>query len=536
MTTMTTLRLTDRALTAEPTGEAIDTDILVVGAGPAGLATAITAARHGARVLVVERRAGTSTVPRATGVSTHTMELFRIWGIADAVRAASVACEPTMAVRRTLATEPMAVVPLGFPSLREALQASPELPALCPQDLIEPLLADRLRALGGQIRFGAQLTGLRYDAAGALLAAVSGHRVRARFMVGADGPRSTVRSLLRIGVEPLGTLGGHALVVFRPDVAALPGGRPHALNTIVGDPEVEGILLPAGAGRWIYSRPWSVAESGRPGDRPPGYWARLIRSATGLGDLQPQILEMTRFTMAAEAATAYRQGAGFLVGDAAHRMTPVGGRGMNTAIHDGHELGWRLAWAVRGLAGEALLDSYQAEREPVGRANAGRSLRRGEPDPGDGLAADLFGTYRSAVVAEDGADASPGVYHRDARPGQRAPHVWLRLAGRRTSTLDLFENRMTLVTGQEGSPWRRAAHGLQAGPPVRALVVGHDLADDRGHLRRVYRLGDQSAVLVRPDGVIAWRHDGPCQMPGAALASALSTALGLEAGQRAEAV
>jgi 2-polyprenyl-6-methoxyphenol hydroxylase-like FAD-dependent oxidoreductase len=535
---MTTLRLTDGPHAAE----AIDTDILVVGAGPAGLATAITAARHGARVLVVERRPGTSTVPRATGVSTHTMELFRIWGIADAVRDASVPAEPTMAVRRTLADEPLAVVPLGFPSLREALQASPELPALCPQDLIEPLLAERLRALGGQITFGMRLTGLRHDAAGAILATVGGHRVRARFVVGADGPRSTVRSLLGIGGEPLGTLGGYSLVVFRPDAAAILGRRPHALNMIVGNPEVEGILLPAGAGRWIYSRPWSVAESGRPEDQPAGYWAGLIRSATGLADLRPQTLAVTRFTMMAEAATTYRHGAGFLVGDAAHRMTPVGGRGMNTAVHDGHELGWRLAWAVRGLAGEALLDSYRAEREPVGRANAERSLRQGEPDPGDGLVADLSGTYRSAVVADDGAAAPPVGYHRDARPGQRAPHVWLRLGGRRTSTLDLFENRMTLVTGQDGSPWLRAADGLRAGesfPPVRALVVGRDLADDRGHLRQAYRLGGQSAVLIRPDGVIAWRHDGPCETPRAELGLALRTALGLEwpdVNQRAEAV
>jgi 2-polyprenyl-6-methoxyphenol hydroxylase-like FAD-dependent oxidoreductase len=521
--------------------DVIDTDILVIGAGPAGLATAITAARHGARVLVVERRPGPSTVPRATGVSTHTMELFRTWGIADAVRDASVACEPTAAVRRTLAAEPLAVVPLGFPSLREALRASPELPALCPQDLIEPLLAERLRALGGQVEFGARLTSLRHDAAGSILATAGGHRIRARFVVGADGPRSTVRSLLGIGVEHLGTLGGHALVVFRPDVAALLGRRPHPLNMIVGDPEVEGILLPAGAGRWIYSRPWPAAGSGRPGDRPPGYWDGLIRSATGLASLQPETLAVSWFTMTAEVATAYRHGAGFLVGDAAHRMTPVGGRGMNTAIHDGHELGWRLAWVVRDLAGEALLDSYRAEREPVGRANAERSLRWGEPDSGDGLAADLGGTYRSATVA-DGAAAPPAGYHRDARPGQRAPHLWLRLGGRRASTLDLFENRMTLVTGQDGAPWRRAADGLRPGasfPPVHALVAGRDLADDRGHLRQAYRLGGQSAVLIRPDGVIAWRHDGPCRTPGATLRFALRTALGLAGpneDQQAEAV
>jgi hypothetical protein len=264
--------------------------------------------------------------------------------------------------------------------------------------------------------------------------------------------------------------------------------------------------------------------------------------ATGLADLLPQTLTVTRFTMAAEVATAYRHGAGFLVGDAAHRMTPVGGRGMNTAIHDGHELGWRLAWAARGLAGEGLLDSYRAEREPVGRANAERSLRRGEPDPGDGLAADLCGSYRSAVVADDGAATPPDGYRRDARPGQRAPHVWLRLGGRRTSTLDLFENRMTLVTGQEGSPWLRAADGLRAGAPtspVHALTVGRDLADDRGHFRQAYRLEGESAVLIRPDGVIAWRHDGPCRTPGAELRIAVRTALGLERpseNQRAEAV
>src|SRR5262249_60248997 len=135
-------------------------------------------------------------------------------------------------------------------------------------------------------------------------------------------------------------------------------------------PGVEGGRLRAGDGRWIYSRPWSVAESGRPEDRPTGYWAGLIRAATGLPDLQPQTLTVARFAMAAETATTYRHGAGFLVGDAAHRMTPVGGRGMNTAIHDGHELGWRLAWAGRGLAGAALLGSYPAGRGPRGPAHA----------------------------------------------------------------------------------------------------------------------------------------------------------------------
>jgi aromatic ring hydroxylase-like protein len=146
------------------------------------------------------------------------------------------------------------------------------------------------------------------------------------------------------------------------------------------------------------------------------------------------------------------------------------------------------------------------------------------------------------TVADDRAAAPPAGYHRDARPGQRAPHVWLRLGGRRISTLDLFEDQMTLVTGQEGGPWRRAADGLRPGtsfPPVRTLVTGHDLADDRGHLRQAYRLGGQSAVLIRPDGVVAWRHDGPCRTGEVTLRCALRTALGLAGpneNQQAEAV
>ncbi len=130
------------------------TDVLVVGAGPAGLATALTALRHGARVLVVERRAGTSTIPRATAVSTRTMELFRAWGISDAVRAARIDGEPVVAVRRTLTDESGVVVPFGYPTPREALAVSPTYPALCPQDRIEPLLAAQVRQLGGEIRFG----------------------------------------------------------------------------------------------------------------------------------------------------------------------------------------------------------------------------------------------------------------------------------------------------------------------------------------------------------------------------------------------
>ncbi len=479
----------------------LTTDVLVVGAGPAGLATAISALRHDARVLVVERRAGPSTVPRATGVRMRTMELFRVWGVVDAVQAGSVDCEPTVTITRSLADEPLEIVPLERPSPRDMLAASPAFPAICPQDHIEPVLVDEVRRLGGDVRFGAPMTALRIG--DGVRAEVGGQRVRARFVVGADGARSTVRGALGIGWERLGTIGDFHLVLFR--AAGMPE-RPSALN-FVKHSDAEGVLLPVGAGRWGYVRSSDAA---------PRPWTALLRLATGFSGLEPDILGRSRFTMAADVASTYRVGPGFLVGDAAHRMTPYGGIGLNTAIHDGHELGWRLAWAARGIAGDALLSSYAVEREPVGRANALRSLST-ERHADDGLPRDLGGTYRSPVIVDDGAPPMAG-HDRTARPGERAPHAWFRADGRRRSTLDLFDGRLTVLTGPCGR-W-----DTPRDVPIAVFRVGRDLPDPHGAIQRAYRLGPASAVLVRPDGVVAWRHDGPTDPAG--LAFAVRTALG----------
>src|SRR5690348_5210262 len=139
----------------------IETDVLVVGAGPAGLATALAAVTHGARVLVVERRGTTSTIPRATGVSTRTMEILREWGLADAALAGAVGdVPPRVAVADTLAGPVREYRDVGYPSRREALRASPTHPLLCPQDHLEPLLVAELRRRGGEVRFDSALIDL----------------------------------------------------------------------------------------------------------------------------------------------------------------------------------------------------------------------------------------------------------------------------------------------------------------------------------------------------------------------------------------
>ncbi|MDT7580132.1 MAG: hypothetical protein QOK35_1396 [Pseudonocardiales bacterium] len=503
--------------------DVVDHDVLVVGAGPGGLATALSAARHGARVLVVERRPGTSTRPRATGIDLRTMEIFRAWGVADAVRERAVPVDLDATSGPTLVAPPTSRGRAGgYPDLREILRVSPALPLVCPQDLVEPILADAVRAHGGEIRFGTRLTGLRLHRGGVRAALGSGRHVRARFVVGADGTRSAVRAALGIGVTHLGTWAEAVQVLFRPDLAALLGRVPH-LITFVSEPQ-PAALCPIGAGRWSY-----VAlrfDGGRPDV--PADWTATLRAATGLPDLEPEVIDVARFTLAAAVATRYRSGPGFLVGDAAHRTTPVAGIGLNTAVHDGHELGWKLAWVARGLAGEALLDSHDAERGPVGLAAAERSLEV-EGRPTDGLASALGHTHRSPVIAEDGP--SPGLrIDLAARPGERAPHAWVRRAGPagrsgRVSTLDLFDGRLTLVTGgTDGTAWAEAADRVR-GVPLQVLAGGPALAGP-------YALGPESSVLVRPDGRVAWRSDGPCADPGTALADAVALTLGHATARR----
>ena len=445
-----------------------EVDVLVVGAGPAGLTAAATLARYGVVVQVVERKQTLSTHPRATVVSTRSMELLRSWGLEDEIKARGMLEVEWLAlVSETLADADRGeLATLGLPTKEQAAALSPTAPLCAPQHHTEAVLLAHARSLGVEVAFGQEVlrVDVGHESAEALIR--EGDRTRgvsARYVIGADGVHSIVRTALGIEMAGPGEVEtGSVSVVFSAPLWDLVGGRRYGLYPIVR-PDIPSVFVPSGTGDdWVFGIGEDLVGSI---DEPE--LTRLIRTAAGVADLQLRIHQVRTFRFAAEIADRFRSGSAFLIGDAAHRVTPRGGTGMNAAIADGHDLGWKLSWVLSGWAGEELLETYEAERRPVVAHNVERSV-------------DERGSYRDPIDE----------IHIDL--GGRIPHLWVDTDGGRVSTLDLVGDGLTLFTGPDAD--------IDAPPPidgpapltVRALPA---------MTARALGIASGGSLLVTPGGV-----------------------------------
>ncbi len=546
-----------------------DVDVVVVGAGPTGLTLALCLARRGVRAAVVERRPGPSDHPRAHYVNTRTMELFAQWGVADAVLAHAYPSDH-------LPFEML--VAAGAPSRAERARLSPASVASCAQDRVEEALLDRLATVGGEpVRWARTLEGFddHGDRVVARLRGPDGPEVlTGRWLVGADGAGSAVRRAL--GVDVVGDPDLGSLINIYFDGRITPEGEVPPLATGSSDPEAEGSFISMdGDRRWCFHH-WYDPAVERPADFDPERCADLVRRAAGLaGDHPIRVRSIRPWRMTAVVAERMRQGSVFLAGDAAHAFPPTGGIGMNSGIQDAHNLAWKLAAVLSGVGGPGLLDSYEDERLPVAYLNTAQSLRNSRdvrPGGGESPYAALieerasrsvrsvadaavdrdeqdrlrllehgaalgqeigFAYDRSRVVVADGRprpDVRMAHYVPNAAPGARAPHLLLRdERGRTASVLDLFDDAFVLLTGGPGAGWRAAAAALPDAHALRTVVVGPDGSHDPvgADFGELYGVTARGAVLVRPDGHVAFRSADLPEDPAAVLAATWRVVRGL---------
>ncbi|MGO9958796.1 MAG: FAD-dependent oxidoreductase [Solirubrobacteraceae bacterium] len=578
--------------------ETLHTDVLIVGSGPAGGAAALALATLGVDHVAITKYSWTANTPRAHITNQRTVEIFRDLGIEEDIKANGTPNHlmgDTVFCTSLSGDEIGRVRTWGTHPARHAdyCLASPSEHCDLPQTLLEPILVGHAAARGSHIRFDTEYLGLEQHDHGVAVrvrdrVADSTYTIEAKYVIGADGGRSRIAEDIGLPFEGQMDLAGSMNIVFHADLSEKVEHRPSVLYWVLQPgSDIGGI----GMGLVRMVRPWDewlVVWGYDINETPPQLddveATRIVHNLIGDNSVSVTIRSTSLWGNNKMYATRYRDGRVFCVGDAVHRHPPSNGLGSNTSVQDAYNLAWKLAYVLRGDAGEGLLESYDQERAPVGRQivlRANKSIEEFGPifdalgftdttDPevmnehmrarADDTAeaarqrvqlrealelkdyefnahgVELGQRYRSCAVVDDGTPEPPYnrdpelYYHATTWPGARLPHCWLGRQGHKVSTHDLAgKGRFVVLTGISGQRWAVAAEPVAAelGIELSAHVIGPDreytdLYDDWARLREV---GEDGCVLVRPDVHVGWRAASLAEDPAGELCAALEAIL-----------
>ena len=586
------------AETGLPAGR-VETDVLIVGSGPAGGAAALCLASLGIDHIMITKYRWTANTPRAHITNQRAMEIFRDLGIEAQVLADATPHElvgDTVFCTSIAGEEIGRIRTWGTHPAREAdyQLASPCLICDIPQTYLEPILVRNATARGTQTRFSTEYLSHVQDADGVdvqvrdrLTGAV--YTIRARYLVGADGARSMVAADIGLPMEGAMDIAGSMNITFKADITEYVGHRPSVLYWVIQPGSNIGGI---GTGLVRMIRPWhewlivwGYDISGPPPVVDEQAATQIVRSLTGLPDLEVEITGTSLWGNNEMYATHLQSGRVFCAGDAIHRHPPSNGLGSNTSVQDAYNLSWKLAAVLRGQAPAELLDTYSAERAPVARqivlranqssrefgqffdalgmtgaateAEMAEQIEERKASTPRGAAkraalvkamelknyefnahgVEMGQFYESTAIVSDGSarpvpDRDPELYFQPSTvPGARLPHVWVGDSTRKLSTLDLAPyTRFTLITGIAGQAWAHAAATVarDLGVPLEAVVIGPgcEVTDIYYDWARIREVEEDGALLVRPDKHIGWRSMDLTEDPEASLRQAMKSLLG----------
>ena len=500
-------------------------DVAIVGGGPCGMFAGLLLARAGVKCRIFEQKDGISSHPKAMGITRRTSELFRQCGLHRALEegALDLGGRELVIWARSLAGEELGRVALG--EVHSSL--TPCTSMHCPQPHTERVLFDALeREAHAEVHFGVRVEEVLAgeDSVELRLADSSTHR--AAWVIAADGAGSHTRRGLDIGTDGPGDLGHFVNVLFRASYGDRLADRKALLYNIFGETAFEFFVAVDGREHWLMHHFLQPGET--PAQLTKDRAEEIIRSVSGMPEIPVEVLGMSPWVMSPKVAKQWRSGRIFLAGDAAARLSPAGGLGLNTGLQGVHNLAWKLAWVVKRSAPESLLDTYEDERRPVAmelmqgsNKNADeifaavaaalredwegvRTIAASSRRAGSGIGRDLGTQYRQGAFLPDGTTAeSPADpvndYLPEARPGARAPHIPLP-DRHRSSTLDFFGSGFVVLGGK--------ASGASRIEQVPFFQNGLDF--EAPGFEAAYGIGSSGVVLIRPDGVVGARFPEGC--------------------------